>query len=187
MAKGRKKLPQEVLDLRGTARKDRDRSLQITGKKITSIEQCKGFVGIGILKSAEEKRIYFRKCRQLIALGVLEDTYLDQLIVYARNLSQYAEAIEHINAEGLYIVLKTYSEKLDKAGNVTKKETDTGVVINPWYKVSRHCETIIRQIGSNFGFSPFDRQKLRVEVEKENPLQKLFNQMNNIEDGEVIE
>ena len=85
MGKGRKPLPQEVLNLRGTARKDRQRpAAAITGKTITSYDiQCVSTPGYSTL-TPRGRKIFAKACRTCIALKMLEPIYLSQLVAYAR-------------------------------------------------------------------------------------------------------
>ena len=157
MGRGRKKLPQEILDLRGTARKDRARPAAVTGSGVAPV-QCWTFPGYEIL-TERAKGIYRRLCKSCMAIKILEAQDLVQLIAYAREYDIYLTAIADV----------------EKNGPVTVTEDAKGKTVaysNPYVKIANNAIINLTKIGSNFGFSPVDRQKLKTPA-AEDPREKI--------------
>ena len=149
--RGRKPLPKEILQLRGTDRKDRDRPASVTGAKIT-VEDV-GACQISGLKSATRRArdIYWRTVRKVAALGMLEESFLAQIFFYAVEYDHFMTCCESVRKDGLYLVVE------GKKGTV--------VVPNPAVKQRDKALELLLKIGSNFGFSPVDKQRIRVDAE----------------------
>ena len=160
--RGRKPLPKEILQLRGTDRPDRDRPSSVTGEKIgiSDIGKCQ----ISGLQSATRRArdIYWRTVRKVAALGMLEESFLSQIFFYAVEYDHFMTCTESIKKDGLYLVIE------GKKGTV--------VVANPAVKQRDKALEILLKIGSNFGFSPVDKQRIRVQAEdpKDKKLKALF-------------
>ena len=175
MARGRKPLPQELLDLRGTARKDRLRPASVTGEKITvdDIGKCQ----VSGLKSAPRRArdIYWRVVRKAAALGILEESFLAQLFFYAVQYDHFL----------------TCSEDIRKRGHIVSGKNKDGDEIwfpNPSVKQRDKALELLLKIGSNFGFSPVDKQRIRIQTEdpKEKKLKALFAMVyEDNDDGQV--
>lgn len=165
---GRKKLPQEVLNLRGTARPDRDRSI-VKGNLIKDAREVLSVKGYKILKGKRQKQIFVEKCNQLISLNLLEDCYVESMLQYAYYYDKLLTCIEKINEKGDFVELKDEKGKLYFAPN-------------PYIKLMKDCTTILTQLGSDFGFTPVSRQKLNLEKSVINPLQELMKQLENSND-----
>lgn len=166
MGRGRKKLPQEILDLRGTARKDRARPAAVVGAGVAPI-QCWTFPGYDVLTD-RAKDIYRRACRACMGIKILEAQDLVQLIAYAREYDIYLTAVADI----------------EKNGPVTVTTSDSGKTTaypNPYVKIANNAIQNIAKIGSNFGFSPVDRQKLKVQA-AEDPREKIRRIMVEFDD-----
>ena len=157
--RGRKPLPKELLQLRGTDRADRDRPSSVTGEKIgiSDIGKCQ----ISGLQSATRRArdIYWRTVRKVAALGMLEESFLSQIFFYAVEYDHFMTCSESVKKDGLYIVVET------KKGTL--------VVPNPAVKQRDKALEILLKIGSNFGFSPVDKQRLRVQSPDEKPGDKI--------------
>ncbi len=149
--RGRKPLPKEILQLRGTDRKDRDRPASVTGAKIT-VEDV-GACQISGLQSATRRArdIYWRTVRKVAALGMLEESFLAQIFFYAVEYDHFMTCCESVRKDGLYLVVE------GKKGTV--------VVANPAVKQRDKALELLLKIGSNFGFSPVDKQRIRVDAE----------------------
>jgi P27 family predicted phage terminase small subunit len=160
MGKGRKPLPQEVLNLRGTARKDRQRpAAAITGKTITNYDiQCVSTPGYSTL-TPRGRKIFSKACRTCIALKMLEPIYLSQLVAYARELDLYLDCCESVLTQGRVYKI------IDQGGN--EKWVD-----NPAVHQGNNALRNVQSIGSNFGFTPVDRQKLKLTT-GEDPLAEI--------------
>lgn len=149
MVRGRKPLPKEILALRGTDRRDRDRPSSTIGVPIKVAEigsKCQ----ISGLRAATDraKRIYWRKCKEVAALGILESQDCPSLLAYAVEYDLMIMCEEAIKQDGLYMVVD------GKKG--------TFVVPNPAVKQLHSCVEKLDRIGGNFGFSPVGRQRLKL-------------------------
>ncbi len=173
--RGRKPLPKELLQLRGTDRKDRDRPASVSGEKIAlaDVGKCQ----ISGLQSATRRArdIYWRTVRKVAALGMLEESFLSQIFFYAIEYDHLMTCNESIRKEGIYITVE------GKKG--------TFVVPNPAVKQRDKALEILLKIGSNFGFSPVDKQRIRVQTEPEKPGDKIKRIFASIEyeDGETVD
>lgn len=163
MTKGRKKLPQEMLDLRGTARVDRRRDIE-KGELIKDATEVLNATGIKYLKGKRAKGIFTTKCNQLIALRLMEETYIDSMVLYAYNFNLILECMEDVNKTGL-------------TNTTTTAKGFTMKVENPHLRIMREATKLCNQIGSNFGFTPVDRQKLNMQTEVINPLKELMRKL----------
>lgn len=160
MAKGRKRLPQELLDLRGTARKDRLRPASVSGPKMVNRNDVRLWTHPGYQVLCDRaKKIYARAARECMAIGVLQSLDLDKLVMYAREYDAYLSACEDVQLHGSVL---SYEDKL---GN--KKYYSNPSVIQASAALKN-----ANAIGSSFGFSPVDRQRLHVDAQ-EDPLEKI--------------
>ena len=173
--RGRKPLPKELLQLRGTDRKDRDRPASVSGEKIAlaDVGKCQ----ISGLQSATRRArdIYWRTVKKVAALGMLEESFLSQIFFYAIEYDHLMTCNESIRKEGIYIKVE------GKKG--------TFVVPNPAVKQRDKALEILMKIGSNFGFSPVDKQRIRVQTEPEKPgdrIKRIFASI-EYEDGETVD
>lgn len=153
MTRGRKPLPQEILNLRGTDRKTRQRPSSTFGETIpvADIRKCQ----VAGLKSATERatRIYWATVRKVAALGILEESFCTQLLIYAVEYDHFLTCSEDIKEKGIYITVEA------KNGNM--------VVPNPSVKMRDNAIEKILKISSNFGFSPVDVQRIKRQTETE--------------------
>lgn len=151
--RGRKPLPQELLDLRGTDRRDRQRPSSTIGvpipiDKVGELCQVSGLQGA----TKRARGIYWALCKRVAAQNLLEAAFCQQLLIYAVEYDHFISCCESIKKEGVTMVLE------DKKGNPV-------VVSNPAVKQRDKAAEILLKIGSNFGFSPVDRQRLKLAVE----------------------
>ena len=123
----------------------------MTGAKIT-VEDV-GACQISGLKSATRRArdIYWRTVRKVAALGMLEESFLAQIFFYAVEYDHFMTCCESVRKDGLYLVVE------GKKGTV--------VVPNPAVKQREKALELLLKIGSNFGFSPVDKQRIRVDAE----------------------
>lgn len=153
--KGRKPLSKEVLNLRGTYRPDRGRpdSTILQPIKVEEVGQRCQIPG---LQAASERArsIYWNLTKQLAVKGMLEESYCFELYYYAVEYDHFISCTESIKREGY-----TITEK-GKDGSITK-------VQNPAVRMRDNAVQILNKIGSNFGFSPVDRQRLRFPLDSE--------------------
>lgn len=173
--RGRKPLPKELLQLRGTDRKDRDRPASVSGEKIALADVGKCQIS-GLQSTTRRARdIYWRTVKKVAALGMLEESFLSQIFFYAIEYDHLMTCNESIRKEGIYITVE------GKKG--------TFVVPNPAVKQRDKALEILMKIGSNFGFSPVDKQRIRVQTEPEKPADKIKRIFASIEyeDGEKVD
>lgn len=173
--RGRKPLPKELLQLRGTDRKDRDRPASVSGEKIALADVGKCQIS-GLQSTTRRARdIYWRTVKKVAALGMLEESFLSQIFFYAIEYDHLMTCNESIRKEGIYITVE------GKKG--------TFVVPNPAVKQRDKALEILMKIGSNFGFSPVDKQRIRVQTESEKPADKIKRIFASIEyeDGEKVD
>lgn len=123
----------------------------MTGAKIT-VEDV-GACQISGLKSATRRArdIYWRTVRKVAALGMLEESFLSQIFFYAVEYDHFMTCCESVRKDGPYLVVE------GKKGTV--------VVPNPAVKQRDKALELLLKIGSNFGFSPVDKQRIRVDAE----------------------
>lgn len=174
--RGRKPLPQEILNLRGTAQPCRRRPESVTGEKITVSDLRKCQV-TGLQQAPRRVRdIYWRTVRKLATIGLLEESFLSQIFFYATE----------------YDLLLTLNEDIRKNGVVmtgTDKKGNTITFMNPALKTREKAIETLMKIGSNFGMSPVDKQRLRVQTEPEKPGERIKRIFASIEyeDGEGVD
>lgn len=167
MSKGRKPIPDSLKVLRGTDQKTRMRgSLEVPAlNDITGIVDVKKFT---VLKSKRAKDIFIDKANQLIKLKLLTEMDIEQLVIYASSLDILFTCMKEMKKD---LFKEIYAE--DKEGNIFLK----GMVPNPYIKLYREMIEITNKIGSDFGFSPVSRMKLKAEKEKEvDPFEKLMQE-----------
>ena len=147
---GRKPLPQEVLNLRGTDRRDRQRPTVSTGKELAEIRlwSVQGYSEL----TPRAKSIYRKVARAANALKILTEVDLLQLVMYAREYDWALDAMAKEREVGVM-----YSTT-DKDGNVIWHS-------NPARGVVDSAIRNINKIGTNFGFSPVDRQRIKLAAQ----------------------
>lgn len=150
--RGRKPIPQEVLNLRGTDRKDRQRPSSTLGAPIApqDIRKCQ-VAGLNTV-SARARRIYWTLIKQFAGERLLEMDFLGQVLMYATYMDEWIACTEDI----------------EEKGYVCTGVTKTGAIMkyhNPSVKMRDNATEKLLKIGSNFGLSPVDRQRLKAQVE----------------------
>ena len=156
MTRGRKKLPAELLALRGTDRKCRARPSSILTKAILP-EEIGSFCQIPGLQAATKRarEIYWATCRKVATQGILEPAFCPQILFYAIEYDIILKCEADIKEQGLYLILE------GKKG--------TFVVQNPSVKQLHAAVEKVLKIGSNFGFSPVDVQRIKMAMPSEKP------------------
>ena len=149
MARGRKPLPKEKLILRDPFRKDRDRPGSTIGEPI-AVEDIGQKCQVSGLKSATRRarEIYWRLCGQVAATKILEESFCTQLFIYAVEYDHWMTCNEDIKRNGNYLTVE------GKKG--------TFVVDNPCIKQRKRCEETLIRLGSEFGFTPVSRMRLKM-------------------------
>lgn len=159
---GRRQQPEELARLKGDFRPSRAKPAGISGRKIGNILECCHLPGYDTLNT-RSKRIYLAACKRVLFLKVLEPADLPELLIYAKEFDRYLQCDEDIERNG------RYTRRYNEIGDIV------GTVENPSVRQAKIAlETVIR-ISSNFGFSPVDRQRLRAEVNPEDPTTRIVN------------
>ena len=162
---GRRQQPEELARLKGTlpppSRRKQGSGLT-SGTKLTMRMQCAHVVGYDTLNERSRK-IYLSACSQAMALRLLEPADLVQLIIYAKEFDNYLTCDADIRKNGRYRL------KYDDEGKVS------GTIDNPSCFQKKVSWDIVKNISANFGFSPYDRQRLKAEVNPEDPTTRIVN------------
>lgn len=153
--RGPAKQPQQLLELKGTARKGRERPKGIQGQKIKALIQVYGLVDYNVL-SERGKCIFRQRCIFLIGLNLLEASYLDALLLYAQYYDEALTCIEQIKNSPTW-----FTPVHNMAGEVA------GFVELPYLKRLDRLLPLINTLGTQFGFTPASRARLQVEVEQD--------------------
>lgn len=160
---GRKKQPAQLAKLKGTYQPCRHKDEGgVEGKKVGSIQAACSTLSYRLL-TERQRKIYLSVCRQLIPLGILESAYLPELVIFAKEFDMYLLAAADVEKNGFYTL------KRDELGNVC------GTIENPSVRQMDRFFNHIAKIGSNFGLSPVDRQRIKMKVEGEDPAAKIIN------------
>lgn len=148
MAKGRKNLPAEVKQLRGTAQPCREE--QSGSDTVTRLSDVTPPSWLDTMA----KKIFKSKAEQLIALRVLTVLDIDMLALYAQSYSLIVEALQKIKKEGKFNTL--YNDE----GQII------GFVENPYMKVYRDNFDKVQKLSGHFGFSPATRKSILSVADK---------------------
>lgn len=160
---GRKKQPAQLAKLKGTyqaCRRKNDGNLE--GRKVKRVQDACRILSYKLLNE-RQREIYLSVCRQLIPLGIIEQAYLPELVMFAKEFDMYLIAAADVEKNGMYTL------KRNEEGQVV------GTVENPSVKQMDRFFSHIAKIGSNFGLSPVDRQRIKAKVEGEDPATKIIN------------
>lgn len=150
---GRKKKPQEIKDLQGTSRPDRDnrKAPKFTGKPVMPAI---------VAKMPEAKAEWERVVAHLKALDLLKSTDQAMLTGYCVQWALWLGALETIHVEGQYV-----DEPLtNRAGEIVghkKKRHPASVVASDSMK-------ILKGLASLFGFDPSSRTRIQLELGDDN-------------------
>lgn len=153
MTRGRKPLAQEILTLRGTDRKDRARPRSAITEPV-KLGELRDRCQVSGLRAATERarRIYWSVVEKVAMRQMLDEAYCSQLLFYAVEYDHFITCTESIKKEGLYLT-------------VEGKDGKTIVLQNPAVKQRENALEKLLKIGSNFGFSPVDRQRINVNID----------------------
>jgi P27 family predicted phage terminase small subunit len=147
--KGRKIIPDQIKVLKGTDQKCRLNS-GMNIQTIKSIDEIKAS-NKSILKSKRAKKIFLEKANQLINYKMLSVLDLEQLVVYAFSLDELFMAMDQIQKPDFERFIRV-SDKLNEVSRYVE---------NPHLKYFRDLFFIVNKIGSDFGFSPVSRIKMK--------------------------
>lgn len=149
---GRKPLPDEVKELRGTLEERRARG-KTPGIPIQDINKVVSVRGIRVLQTDRAKQIFKQKCNQLIGLKLLTEIDYDNISIYANNLDKLYSIMKDLKEEGDTITLYKVIHK----ANGDTLQIPTTCLQNPKWKLYFSLIQTIDKIGGNYGFSPVAR------------------------------
>lgn len=149
MGKGRKNLPAEIKQLRGTAQPCRENAAG-NSTDLARLTDVKPPAWLDTMA----KKIFKSKAEQLIALRVLTVLDIDILALYAQSYSMIVEALQKIKDEGKFNTL--YNDE----GQII------GFVENPYMKVYRDNFDKVQKLSGHFGFSPATRKGIMTMTDK---------------------
>lgn len=159
MTRGRKPLPRETLALRDTLRKDRDRPSSVIGEPIKPEDVPQRCQVSGLQGATDRARkIYWSTCRKVAAQGLLDPAFCQELLIYSVELDLLIKCEEDIRKNGMYLIVET------KKG--------TMAIANPAVKQLHQAADRVLKIGSNFGFDPVSRSRLKAAALFENEPKK---------------
>lgn len=157
--RGRPKTTNAAKRLRGTDQKVRmdkeSPSVQpLTVEEIT-LDDVEG------LTTERSKKIYMSRCKTLAAMGIMEEAYQEQLILYSRWLDIALTCSDKIGQD---MVMKVF----DKEGKIT------GFVANPYIALFNMATKTVNELGRQFGFSPISRNNIRMVEKQIDPAAELM-------------
>lgn len=173
---GRKPLPDEVKELRGTLEERRARG-KTPGIPLNKITQVTSTRGIKVLQTERAKNIFKQKCNQVMGLKLLTEADLDNLSIYAYNLDRLFTLMQELKEEGDIITLYEVIYKAN--GDIV--QVPTKCVPNPKWALYFKLVTWCDKIGGNFGFSPVAR--LKFGPIKEDKPEDLFAELKALTSG----
>lgn len=146
---GRKKLPDEVKQMKGTLQPCR----AIGNDGIVRVQ-------LGALKapdylSIEGKKIWKEKTAILTTISVLTPLDLDALAHYCETVALLRDAFRDVHSDDKYTAV------YDKYGNLIS------YVLNPNYKIIKGLLQEADRLGSEFGFTPASRSAIISGIKKE--------------------
>lgn len=149
---GRPPLPDAIKAKRGTLRKSRQHpTIETPAVQLLDVNAPARLKG-------KAKKIYERVVRQCFANGILAEIDADALSLYAWELAELIELQKRLKDED-YVV-----EEMTKNGVTVK--------LNPLVKVVQTKMAAVNAIGTQFGWSPLSRMRLKAmanpEKEKDN-------------------
>lgn len=161
---GRRQQPEQLARLKGTLQPcRRTPTSDFKGaKKIQTILTCTKVIGYDTLNE-RGKKIFLSACRQVMAFGLLQQADLPELLIYAKEFDNYLNCDADIQKNGRYRL------RYNDDGKVV------GTIDNPSCFQKKVSWDIIKNVSANYGFSPYDRQRLKAEVDPEDPTTKIVN------------
>lgn len=161
---GRKRIPDEIKKLKGTAQKCR----------LAKTPATNNAMGVMIVPpkpptwlDKQARKIFSVKAAQLSLVGIVTPFDVELLSAYAASMSLVVQASTEIQSQGITIIHAT------KTGVVT--------VSNPAIKIMNDNIKVINQIGAQFGFSPSSRASIMALVAKKETKKDDFDEFEEIE------
>ena len=137
MAKGRKKIPDNVKALRGTDQPSR-RSEMTAMAAVTSIPRC------GLKGTA--RKVFVVVAAELVNNHLLDLVGVDLVVAYAREIGLYHDTMRELEKEGYTIEVET------KFGSTT--------LVNPKRKVAESALANAKSLAAEFGLTPASRSRV---------------------------
>nr|DAZ61851.1 MAG TPA: terminase small subunit [Caudoviricetes sp.] len=148
MAKGRKKISDELKSLRGTDQPCRmDGNLTPTTSAVVSIPRS------GLKGTA--KKVFEVVATELIHNRLLDMVGVDLLVAYAREMGLYHDMMRDAEKEGYTIVVET------KFGTTT--------LVNPKRKIAESALMNAKALSAEFGLTPASRSRVAALLSDEEP------------------
>lgn len=157
----RHKLPQEVLELRGTAQKCRKRPKAPAIVKISTVDVEEIAQNAELLQTEYARGVFIDRCNYLNGLGMLDASYIDDLISYAKMCEIRRDALLSIEREG------KYSPRYDLNG------VQVGFILNPNFSILFRLMPHLSQLGAKYGLTPIDRLKFPERKEEKSLAEQL--------------
>lgn len=153
---GRNKKPNKLKELVGEDRPSRI-SQEIPMVQLMTPEDLKATMSrkIAGLPTVRSKKIFAKKCETLIAMGMMEEAYLEQMALYARWLDMAFTASERLNKQ------------------LTETEWDKE------FKTFSKATERVNEIARQFGFTPVSRSNIPLQEKAIDPAEALMEMMNN--------
>lgn len=143
----RQRLPDAVKEKRGTLRKCRKQdSVETPAVRLVDVKVPARLKGMA-------KKTYEFVTRQCFAMGILAEVDIHALELYSYEYAELVRLQEQLASEGYTV------DEVTKNGVVTK--------VNPLEKVVRNKLVAVNALGSQFGWSPLSRMRLRSMVAEE--------------------
>lgn len=140
---------------------------EIKAVLISEISEIVDLKNFAVLKNKRSKDIFMQKANQLIALKLLTDMDIEQLVVYASSIDMLFDCIRELKK-------KKFTEVYDDSKELK------GYIANPYIKLYREMIEITSRIGADFGFTPVARLRLKTEpVKAKDPFDEMMNKFNN--------
>ena len=140
----RQRLPDAVKEKRGTLRKCRKQeSIEAPAMQLVDVKVPARLKGVA-------KKTYEFVTRQCFAMGILAEVDIHALELYSFEYAELIRLQEQLASEGYTV------DEMTKNGVVTK--------VNPLEKVVRNKLVAVNALGSQFGWSPLSRMRLRSMV-----------------------
>ena len=162
---GRKPLPDEVKELRGTLEERRARG-KTPGVPVQDLSKVVSVRGIRVLQSDRAKQIFKQKCNQLIGLKLLTEIDYDNISIYANNLDKLYSLMKDLKEQGDTVTLYKVIHKLD--GETV--QIPIKCVVNPLWNIYFSLIATLDKIGSNYGFSPVSRLRFGTIKDDDTPV-----------------
>ncbi len=118
-----------------------------------------GITHVEGLLTERARKIYEMRCKSLAALGIMDASYQDQMILYARWLDIALTAAEQIDNDAMYV-------------------TSFGVggikyTISPHLEIFKMATKMVNSIGQQFGFTAISHNNIKKAEKEINPVEEL--------------